>query len=457
MEAVACGRNHHYIHRQPFPAKPSFYAPSNSHHDDATSEDSILHSSLGGFQHAEVESLPADGSDCKASSLIRTPCCSKPSDSPGKGFDRNGKCGANGYHSDGAGEILESFKLVNQTYPHICMDGCCSVAEENDGSLGGKHGNIEGDEEETIGFLGIKSVESVDGTFVAPLRMPESAEVFDFDVSMCYSPNEWSSRASTESPLSVSASPRPPAWPFPVFNRCKTAPVGASSTWNGNELERNLLRSRTDKQKKQKPSESLHQTPSTAEKLSERKRKKLIENLVKIKNDGTVEVDVDRGSEISSTLFELHPADELADNIEEEMKDPIRSMPSYLEIAMLIVGTRGDVQPFVSIGQKLKLDHRVIKIDVADVSSLQPHTTEYDAYDFIREDMMRFSRQTRSTTCRLRGVTDATIVSSRPSRGRGRARGRRGRAARPSLIQWLTPTPSKCESEDSDTSDASQT
>ncbi|MCO5610685.1 hypothetical protein L7F22_064926 [Adiantum nelumboides] len=359
MEAVACGRDHRYIHRQPFSAKPSFYAPSKSHHDDATSEDSVLHSSLGGFQNAEVESLPADGSDCKASSLVRIPCCSKPSDSPGKGFDTNGKCGANGYHSDGAGEILESFKLVNQTYPHTCMDGC-SLAEENDGSLGGKHGNIEGNEGETIGFLDIKSVESVDGTFVAPLRMPERAEVFDFDVSMCYSPDEWSSRASTESPLSVSASPRPPAWPFPVFNRCKTAPVGASITWDGNELERNLLRSRTDKEKKQKPSESLHQTSSTAEKLSERKRKKLIENLVKIKNDGTVEVDVDSGSEISSTLFELHPADDLADNIEEETKDPIRSMPSYLEIAMLIVGTRGDVQPFVSIGKKLKeKGHRV--------------------------------------------------------------------------------------------------
>ncbi|MCO5579546.1 hypothetical protein L7F22_033403 [Adiantum nelumboides] len=104
-----------------------------------------------------------------------------------------------------------------------------------------------------------------------------------------------------------------------------------------------------------------------------------------------------------------------------------------------------------------QLDHRVIKVDAADVSSLQPHTAEDDAYDFIREDMMRFSRQTRSTTCRLRGVTDATIVSSRPSRGRGRARRRRGRVAGPSIVQRLTPTPSECESEASDASDASLT
>ncbi|MCO5572814.1 hypothetical protein L7F22_026573 [Adiantum nelumboides] len=104
-----------------------------------------------------------------------------------------------------------------------------------------------------------------------------------------------------------------------------------------------------------------------------------------------------------------------------------------------------------------QLDHRVIKVDAADISSLQPHTAEDDAYDFIREDMMRFSRQTRSTTCRLRGVTNATIVSSQPSRGRGRARRRRGRVAGPFIVQRLTPTPSECESEDSDASDASQT
>ncbi|MCO5567502.1 hypothetical protein L7F22_021196 [Adiantum nelumboides] len=104
-----------------------------------------------------------------------------------------------------------------------------------------------------------------------------------------------------------------------------------------------------------------------------------------------------------------------------------------------------------------QLDHRVIKVDVADISSLQPHTAEDDACNFFREDMMRFSRQTRSTTRRLRGVTDATIVSSRPSRGRGRARRRRGRAAGPFIVQRLTPTPSECESEDSDASDASQT
>ncbi|MCO5601316.1 hypothetical protein L7F22_055435 [Adiantum nelumboides] len=62
-----------------------------------------------------------------------------------------------------------------------------------------------------------------------------------------------------------------------------------------------------------------------------------------------------------------------------------------------------------------QVDHCTIKVDAADISSPQPHCAEDDAYDFIREDMMTFSRQTRSTTRRLRGVTnDVMDCSSGP-------------------------------------------
>ncbi|MCO5611472.1 hypothetical protein L7F22_065725 [Adiantum nelumboides] len=82
-----------------------------------------------------------------------------------------------------------------------------------------------------------------------------------------------------------------------------------------------------------------------------------------------------------------------------------------LQAALLpIVGALEDVGALSWLLRQL--DHRVIKVDVADVSSLRPHTAEDDAYDFIRKDMMKFSRQTHSTTRRLRGVTDAIIVSS---------------------------------------------
>ncbi|MCO5596895.1 hypothetical protein L7F22_050966 [Adiantum nelumboides] len=111
----------------------------------------------------------------------------------------------------------------------------------------------------------------------------------------------------------------------------------------------------------------------------------------------------------------------------------------------------------VSIAEVRITGSLIIVVDAADVSNLKPHTAKDNAYDFIREDMMRFSRQTCSTTRHLRGVAHATVVSSRPSRGRGRARRRRGRAAGPSIVQGLTSTPSECESEDSDASDASQT
>lgn len=84
-------------------------------------------------------------------------------------------------------------------------------------------------------------------------------------------------------------------------------------------------------------------------------QKKIIENLVKIKNDGTVEVDVDRGSEIAPTLFDLDIPDQLPADIEDDYEDPVEVIPSYLEIAMLIVGTRGDVQPFVAIGKRLRV------------------------------------------------------------------------------------------------------
>ncbi|KAI5065954.1 hypothetical protein GOP47_0018578 [Adiantum capillus-veneris] len=61
-----------------------------------------------------------------------------------------------------------------------------------------------------------------------------------------------------------------------------------------------------------------------------------------------------------------------------------------------------------------QVDHRQIIVEAVDSSHLQPHTPEDDVYDFIREDMMRFSRQTRSTTRRLRGETTIATTSARP-------------------------------------------
>jgi hypothetical protein len=82
-------------------------------------------------------------------------------------------------------------------------------------------------------------------------------------------------------------------------------------------------------------------------------QKKIIENLVKIKNDGTVELDVDRSAHIVPNLFGLDT--QAQSDIDQSCEIRNRDVPSRLNIAILIVGTRGDVQPFVAIGKRLKV------------------------------------------------------------------------------------------------------
>ena len=104
-----------------------------------------------------------------------------------------------------------------------------------------------------------------------------------------------------------------------------------------------------------------------------------------------------------------------------------------------------------------QVDHTKIIVKPADISQLQPHTDEDDVYDFIREDMMRFTLQTRSTTRRRAREASSSGVAAAVGRGgSATARGGRGRGRstqRTSDSSRLTPTPSDCESE-SDASDS---
>lgn len=81
-------------------------------------------------------------------------------------------------------------------------------------------------------------------------------------------------------------------------------------------------------------------------------QQKLIENLVKIQNDGRVEVHWDNNAPVASDLFELQTVEGtpiiLGDKTFEN-----KSIPR-LKIAILVVGTRGDVQPFLAMAKRLQ-------------------------------------------------------------------------------------------------------
>ena len=79
---------------------------------------------------------------------------------------------------------------------------------------------------------------------------------------------------------------------------------------------------------------------------------KLIANLVKIQNDGTVEVDLEKSAPVASELLEFQSFEEstLSGSLISESK---KSIPQ-LQIVILVVGTRGDVQPFLAVAKRLQ-------------------------------------------------------------------------------------------------------
>ncbi|CAA2989377.1 sterol 3-beta-glucosyltransferase UGT80B1 [Olea europaea subsp. europaea] len=98
------------------------------------------------------------------------------------------------------------------------------------------------------------------------------------------------------------------------------------------------------------------------DRLSEREKEKLIVELVKIQNDGTVEVDLTKSTPVASEFLELHSVEGIppsTDYITKSTTGLNRSIPK-LNIAVLVVGTRGDVQPFLAVARRLQeYGHRV--------------------------------------------------------------------------------------------------
>ncbi|KAH0679981.1 hypothetical protein KY284_021066 [Solanum tuberosum] len=89
------------------------------------------------------------------------------------------------------------------------------------------------------------------------------------------------------------------------------------------------------------------------DRLSERGKQKLIVDLVKIQGDGTVEVDLTKSTPDTSELLELRSVEEPTLTVDRIITDFNKSVPK-LKIVVLIVGTRGDVQPFLAMAKRLQ-------------------------------------------------------------------------------------------------------
>lgn len=132
------------------------------------------------------------------------------------------------------------------------------------------------------------------------------------------------------------------------LDHCTTAPAGTIGSQgelliNSNEI--NVTRSKTYKESQR------HDLK--LDRLSELDKKNLIANLVKIQNDGTVEVDLRENTPVASELLELH-AESTSLYTDGGVTSNLKKYVSKMKIAMLVVGTRGDVQPFLAVAKRLQ-------------------------------------------------------------------------------------------------------
>ncbi|KAJ8428076.1 hypothetical protein Cgig2_006799 [Carnegiea gigantea] len=132
------------------------------------------------------------------------------------------------------------------------------------------------------------------------------------------------------------------------LDHCTTAPAGTIGSQgelliNSNEI--NVTRCKTYKESQR------HDLK--LDRLSELDKKNLIANLVKIQNDGTVEVDLHENTPVASELLELH-AESTSLYTDGGVTSNLKKYVSKMKIAMLVVGTRGDVQPFLAVAKRLQ-------------------------------------------------------------------------------------------------------
>ncbi|KAJ6821554.1 sterol 3-beta-glucosyltransferase UGT80A2 [Iris pallida] len=133
-----------------------------------------------------------------------------------------------------------------------------------------------------------------------------------------------------------------------------TGNVEISGTSSGPQ---NLERSRSERRRQNLQTGTTVQLFN--ENISDKKKLKMINQIATVKDDGTVEVQVP--SNIEPAPFNVEYEDAHSDVVDEEPLEStdLQYIPP-LQIVILIVGTRGDVQPFIAIGKRLQdYGHRV--------------------------------------------------------------------------------------------------
>ncbi|KAG2564775.1 hypothetical protein PVAP13_7NG105367 [Panicum virgatum] len=119
----------------------------------------------------------------------------------------------------------------------------------------------------------------------------------------------------------------------------------------------NLERSRTERRRQSNPADDPAKQLFD-ERIPIKKKLKMLNRIATVKDDGTVVVDVPSGLEPAAAGGTEDGYTEVA--VDESLDGTDIPYRPPMQIVILIVGTRGDVQPFVAIGKRLQdYGHRV--------------------------------------------------------------------------------------------------
>ncbi|KAG1354842.1 hypothetical protein COCNU_07G009540 [Cocos nucifera] len=144
--------------------------------------------------------------------------------------------------------------------------------------------------------------------------------------------------------------------------RASTMPGGMKNTEKSETSsgQHNWERSKTERCKQSHPCD--HPAAQLFDdKISVKMKLKMLNQIATVKDDGTVEFDVP--SSLEHMPVDTRSEDVAAEPVDEELLDSMDfQYRPPMQIVILIVGTRGDAQPFVAIGKRLQLSYHIVDL-----------------------------------------------------------------------------------------------